>query len=213
MCVHAHARARAHAYAHARCTCTCTCTCICTCTREAEGSPVPVATSFQRPRPPNPHTIRRPHLQWQPAPMRDPPPPTLKLHRMHGMLRVAHHLHSNWDSVLGEPDLRFGAVQALAHAAPSQRGWSATLPTRTVSSRRKTCPRTTYIPPPFSPAEVAVMDSKWEFEHPGGKFEVELRADAFNHFDVNHDGLIEAERCPQFLRYLFPQGALDIDLQ
>merc|ERR1712194_511144 len=31
--------------------------------------------------------------------------------------------------------------------------------------------------------------------------------DAFNHFDVNHDGLIEAERCPQFLRYLFPQGA------
>jgi len=34
----------------------------------------------------------------------------------------------------------------------------------------------------FSPAEVAVMDSKWEFEHPGGKFEVELRADAFNHF-------------------------------
>ena len=38
-------------------------------------------------------------------------------------------------------------------------------------------------------------------------------ADAFNHFDVNHDGLIEAERAPQFLRYLFPNGALDIDLQ
>merc|ERR1712086_535620 len=38
-------------------------------------------------------------------------------------------------------------------------------------------------------------------------------ADAFNHFDVNHDGLIEAERTPQFLRYLFPNGALDIDLQ
>merc|ERR1711998_98156 len=37
--------------------------------------------------------------------------------------------------------------------------------------------------------------------------------DAFNHFDVNHDGLIEAERAPQFLRYLYPQGALDIDLQ
>ena len=37
--------------------------------------------------------------------------------------------------------------------------------------------------------------------------------DAFNHFDVNHDGLIEAERAPQFLRYLFPQGALDIALQ
>ena len=37
--------------------------------------------------------------------------------------------------------------------------------------------------------------------------------DAFNHFDVNHDGLIEAERAPQFLRYLYPQGALDITLQ
>ena len=37
--------------------------------------------------------------------------------------------------------------------------------------------------------------------------------DAFNHFDVNHDGLIEAERTPQFLRYLYPNGALDIDLQ
>merc|ERR1711988_1781545 len=37
--------------------------------------------------------------------------------------------------------------------------------------------------------------------------------DAFNHFDVNHDGLIEAERAPQFLRYLYPQGALDIALQ
>ena len=34
----------------------------------------------------------------------------------------------------------------------------------------------------FSAAEVAVMDSKWEFEHAGGTFEVELRADAFNHF-------------------------------
>jgi len=34
----------------------------------------------------------------------------------------------------------------------------------------------------FSPAEVAVMDSKWEFEHAGGTFPVELRADAFNHF-------------------------------
>ena len=38
-------------------------------------------------------------------------------------------------------------------------------------------------------------------------------ADAFNHFDVNHDGLIEAERTPQYLRYLYPNGALDIDLQ
>jgi len=34
----------------------------------------------------------------------------------------------------------------------------------------------------FSAAEKAVMDSKWEFEHAGGKFEVEFRADAFNHF-------------------------------
>ena len=34
----------------------------------------------------------------------------------------------------------------------------------------------------FTTAEKAVMDSKWEFEHAGGKFEVEFRADAFNHF-------------------------------
>ena len=34
----------------------------------------------------------------------------------------------------------------------------------------------------FSAAELAVMDSKWEFEHAGGSFEVEFRADAFNHF-------------------------------
>ena len=34
----------------------------------------------------------------------------------------------------------------------------------------------------FSAAETAVMDSRWLFEHNGGSFEVELRADAFNHF-------------------------------
>ena len=26
------------------------------------------------------------------------------------------------------------------------------------------------------------MDSVWNFQHPGGSFEVEFRADAFNHF-------------------------------
>merc|ERR1712167_414326 len=35
---------------------------------------------------------------------------------------------------------------------------------------------------PFSVAERAVMDSRWEFEYSGGSFEVEFRADAFNHF-------------------------------
>lgn len=35
---------------------------------------------------------------------------------------------------------------------------------------------------PFSAAETAVMDSKWQFEYDGGSFEVEFRADAFNHF-------------------------------
>lgn len=34
----------------------------------------------------------------------------------------------------------------------------------------------------FSTAERALMDSRWEFEHAGGSFEVEFRADAFNHF-------------------------------
>ena len=36
---------------------------------------------------------------------------------------------------------------------------------------------------------------------------------AWEHFDVNGDGLVEVERMPQFLRYAFPNGALDIDLQ
>ena len=36
---------------------------------------------------------------------------------------------------------------------------------------------------------------------------------AFDHFDVNKDGLIEVERMPQFIRYALPNGALDIDLQ
>ena len=35
---------------------------------------------------------------------------------------------------------------------------------------------------PFSVAERALMDSRWEFEFAGGSFEVEFRADAFNHF-------------------------------
>ena len=36
--------------------------------------------------------------------------------------------------------------------------------------------------------------------------------DTWNHFDVNHDGLIEVERMPQFLRYMLG-NALDISLQ
>ena len=46
------------------------------------------------------------------------------------------------------------------------------------------------------------------------KLEGEIDADgAFEHFDVNKDGLIEVERMPQFIRYALPNGALDIDLQ
>ena len=36
--------------------------------------------------------------------------------------------------------------------------------------------------------------------------------DTWNHFDVNHDGLVEAERMPQFMRMLLG-NALAIDLQ
>ena len=36
--------------------------------------------------------------------------------------------------------------------------------------------------------------------------------EVWNHFDVNHDGLVESERMPQFLRMLLG-NALDIDLQ
>ena len=36
--------------------------------------------------------------------------------------------------------------------------------------------------------------------------------DIWNHFDINHDGLVEAERMPQFLRMMLG-NSLDIDLQ
>lgn len=35
---------------------------------------------------------------------------------------------------------------------------------------------------PFSPAYRKLMDSVWNFEHAGGSFPVEFRADSFNHF-------------------------------
>jgi len=38
---------------------------------------------------------------------------------------------------------------------------------------------------PFHPAEIALMDSEWEFIHPSGQFKVEFRADGFNHFVCN----------------------------
>ena len=44
-------------------------------------------------------------------------------------------------------------------------------------------------------------------EEPVNRFE-----DTWNHFDVNHDGLVEVERMPQFLRYLLG-NALEINLQ
>ena len=37
----------------------------------------------------------------------------------------------------------------------------------------------------FTVAETKLMDSEWELEHPGGKFNVEFRADGFNHFVCN----------------------------
>ncbi len=35
---------------------------------------------------------------------------------------------------------------------------------------------------PFSTAEANLLDSKWMFEHPSGKMEIEFRADGYNHF-------------------------------
>ena len=35
---------------------------------------------------------------------------------------------------------------------------------------------------PFSLPETKLMDSQWEFEHPGGSFTIEFRADSFNSF-------------------------------
>lgn len=63
-------------------------------------------------------------------------------------------------------------------------------------------------------AEALAAEVRNTHKHMGYESQVGMSvADAFNHFDVNHDGLIEAERTPQFIRYLFPNGALDIDLQ
>ena len=37
----------------------------------------------------------------------------------------------------------------------------------------------------FTVAETMLMDSEWELEHPGGKFNIEFRADGYNHFVCN----------------------------
>merc|ERR1711998_650019 len=65
-------------------------------------------------------------------------------------------------------------------------------------------------------ADATALSEEVKRTHKGMGYDAQVgmsAADAFNHFDVNHDGLIEAERTPQFLRYMFPNGALDIDLQ
>ena len=59
---------------------------------------------------------------------------------------------------------------------PTEDGFSGSAVGKPESWRRMVKTRS------FSPAERALMDSRWEFEHAGGKFEVEFRADAFNHF-------------------------------
>ena len=43
----------------------------------------------------------------------------------------------------------------------------------------------------FTVAEKHLMDSEWELEHPGGKFNIEFRADSFNHCEPlpAHGGL------------------------
>jgi len=38
---------------------------------------------------------------------------------------------------------------------------------------------------PFSVAEAKLLDSTWDFQHAGGSFLVEFRADSFNHFVCN----------------------------
>lgn len=35
---------------------------------------------------------------------------------------------------------------------------------------------------PFSDAESKLFDSVWDFSHPGGNFEIQFRADGYNHF-------------------------------
>jgi len=35
---------------------------------------------------------------------------------------------------------------------------------------------------PFTVAEMKLLDSEWDFQHAGGNFPVEFRADGYNHF-------------------------------
>ena len=59
--------------------------------------------------------------------------------------------------------------------------------------------------------EVAANHAKWDASQGSGMVRDNFE-DTWNHFDVNHDGLVEVERMPQFLRYMLG-NSLDLDLQ
>merc|ERR1712216_557803 len=70
---------------------------------------------------------------------------------------------------MGEMKITDAATKSLAgHAQGKPENW------RKMSFKR-----------PFSTAELMVMDSEWDFIHAKGKFKVEFRADAYNHFVCN----------------------------
>ena len=57
-----------------------------------------------------------------------------------------------------------------------------------------------------------VLRTHGDITNTPGAFMTEHFSSTWEHFDVNHDAIVEVERMPQFLRY-FTGNALDIDLQ
>merc|ERR1719263_2191246 len=67
-------------------------------------------------------------------------------------------------------------IYALKLTDPTTRAFSGHLQTNTESWRKMALKR------PFTVAEEMLMDSEWEPSHPGGSFNIEFRADGYNHF-------------------------------
>ena len=70
----------------------------------------------------------------------------------------------------------FGKFGQYEFAADGNNGWAGGALGNPSNWRKMILARA------FSAAERGLMDSEWDFQHPGGSFKVEFRADGFNHF-------------------------------
>lgn len=71
--------------------------------------------------------------------------------------------------------VKFGKYELTAEGADGK-AWAGSAAGNPSNWRKMALSR------PFSAAERALMDSEWDFVHPGGSFKVEFRADGYNHF-------------------------------